>query len=109
MGTHINSEGKFQSDKYPTCPADKVPLSVNDPDAQPLLWIYAELHRKRDNELSDDLQARLRAVGFDPRGVLKIAIDTLRRLFVRGPCGKVECDPQGLCDECASALGYTKR
>lgn len=41
MGNHIDAEGKFQSDKYPTCPPDKVPLSVNDPTAQDLLWEYA--------------------------------------------------------------------
>ena len=34
MGAHLNAEGKFQSDKYPTCPAGKVPLSVEDKTAQ---------------------------------------------------------------------------
>ena len=41
MGSHINEKGEFQSDKYPTCPPGKVPLSVKDKMAQDLLWIYA--------------------------------------------------------------------
>lgn len=30
MGSHL-IDGEFQSDKYPTCPRGKVPLSVKDP------------------------------------------------------------------------------
>jgi hypothetical protein len=44
MGAHI-IDGEFQSDKYPTTPPGKVPLSVKDPTAQDLLWEYA--HRRR--------------------------------------------------------------
>jgi hypothetical protein len=70
MGAHIDNEGRFQSDKHPTCPPDKVPLSLNDPLAQPLLWEYAEKFRaaNKDNdpEFADDVQARLRAVGYAP-------------------------------------------
>ena len=40
MSAHIVN-GKFQSDKYPTCPAGKVPLSTRDPMAQDLLEEYA--------------------------------------------------------------------
>lgn len=64
--THINADGLFQSDKYPTCPPDKVPLSVNDPAAQELLWQYAARRRSIDAEFSDDLQSRLLAVGYTP-------------------------------------------
>lgn len=70
MGAHIDKDGRFQSDKHPTTPPDKVPLSVNDPLAQPLLWEYAEKFRaaNKDNdpEFADDVQARLRAVGYAP-------------------------------------------
>lgn len=66
MGAHIDKDGKFQSDKYPTCPADKVPLSVNDPVAQPKLWDYADEHRVIDHEFSEDLQRRLLQVGYEP-------------------------------------------
>ena len=67
MGAHINKDGLFQSDKYPTCPAGKVPLSVKDPTAQDLLWEYAQRRRKVDSEFSDDLESALRAAGYVPR------------------------------------------
>jgi hypothetical protein len=63
MGTHL-IDGEFQSDKYPTTPRGKVPLSVKDPAAQGLLWEYAQRRRAVDAEFADDLQAALRAVGF---------------------------------------------
>lgn len=66
MGAHINSKGQFQSDKYPTCPPDKVPLSVNDKTAQDLLWRYAQRRRVVDAEFSDDLERCLIASGFIP-------------------------------------------
>lgn len=58
--------GEFQSDKYRTTPRGKVPLSVRDPDAQPLLWRYAELHEKRDAEFSADLRTALINSGYKP-------------------------------------------
>jgi hypothetical protein len=65
MGAHLVN-GDFQSDKYPTCPAGKVPLSTKDPMAQDLLWEYAQRRRKVDAEFSDDLEAALRGKGFSP-------------------------------------------
>ncbi len=65
MGAHI-IDGEFQSDKYPTTPRGKVPLSVKDPNAQDLLWIYAHRRRAVDAEFSDDLEIALRAAGFAP-------------------------------------------
>lgn len=79
MGAHLNDKGEFQSDKYPTCPADKVPLSVHDKDAQPFLWAYAELHKSRDHEFAIDLQARLRAVGFEPRVAMREVVSALSK------------------------------
>ena len=58
-------DGEFQSDKYPTTPRGKVPLSVSDKSAQDLLWIYAERHRKIDAQFSDDLQIALRLKGYN--------------------------------------------
>lgn len=66
MGEHL-IEGKFQSDKYPECPRGKVPLSTSDPDAQPLLWIYAQRRRIKDPEFSADLEEALRLQGYIPR------------------------------------------
>jgi hypothetical protein len=66
MSSHINKDGLFQSDKYPTCPPGKVPLSVKDETAQDLLWEYAQRRRSVDAEFSEDLEQVLRAAGFDP-------------------------------------------
>lgn len=65
MGAHL-IDGEFQSDKYPECPRGKVPLSTGDPDAQPLLWAYAQLHRTIDPEFSADLEEALRLKGYVP-------------------------------------------
>lgn len=65
MGAHIIN-GEFQSDKYPTCPAGKVPLSVKDKTAQDLLWEYAQRRRAVDAEFSDDLETALTAAGYCP-------------------------------------------
>ena len=64
MGEHINADGKFQSDKYPDCPAGKVPLSTSDPMAQDLLWEYAQRRREVDAEFADDLEEALTLKGF---------------------------------------------
>lgn len=57
MGHHINSEGHFQSDKYPDLPPDKIVLSFKDEDAQPALSLFCRL--TKDRELGDDILARL--------------------------------------------------
>jgi len=58
--------GEFQSDKYPTCPRGKVPLSCKDKTAQPYLWAYAQVHRAVDPQFSDDLELALRRHGYKP-------------------------------------------
>lgn len=64
MGAHIVG-GLFQSDKYPTTPPGKVPLSVTDPTAQDLLWEYAQRRRAVDVEFADDLEWALKGAGFE--------------------------------------------
>lgn len=59
-------DGEFQSDKYPTCPPGKVPLSVKDPTAQDLLWQYAQRRRAVDAEFAADLEFALRTAGYQP-------------------------------------------
>ena len=66
MHAHL-IDGEFQSDKYPTCPRGKVPLSVKDPSAQDLLWEYAQRRRLVDPEFADDLETALRTAGYVPR------------------------------------------
>jgi hypothetical protein len=65
MSAHL-IEGEFQSDKYPTTPRGKVPLSVKDKTAQDLLWTYAQRHRAVDAEFSADLETALLNAGFRP-------------------------------------------
>lgn len=65
MGAHI-IDGEFQSDKYPTTPRGKVPLSVKDPTAQDLLWEYAQRRRAVDAGFSDDLETALASAGYLP-------------------------------------------
>jgi hypothetical protein len=57
--------GEFQSDKYPTTPRGKVPLSCKDRDAQDLLWLYAQRRRAVDAEFAADLEIALRNCGYD--------------------------------------------
>ena len=63
MGNHL-IDGKFQSDKYPTCPRGKVPLSTKDLMAKDLLWEYAQRRRRVDAEFSDDLELALLNDGY---------------------------------------------
>lgn len=67
---HLTVSGTFQSDKYPTVPAGKVPLSVKDPLAQPLLWQYALMHevvnKHGDTEFPRDLKEALINAGYEP-------------------------------------------
>lgn len=69
--------GYFQSDKYPTTPRGCVPLKCSDPVAQPLLWIYAQLHRVKDAQFSDDLELALKNQGYSAND----AVD-LRAIFL---------------------------
>lgn len=65
MGAHLIN-GEFQSDKYPSTPRGKVPLSVKDASAQDLLWEYAQRRRAVDAEFSDDLEQALLLAGYTP-------------------------------------------
>lgn len=86
MGAHLVN-GEFQSDKYPTCPPGKVPLSVKDQTAQDLLWEYARRRHAVDKEFAVDLETALRAAGFIPAEerdrLLLEAIDKLERCIIR--------------------------
>jgi hypothetical protein len=73
MGSHL-IDGKFQSDKYPTTPRGKVPLSVKDKSAQDLLWEYAQRRRSVDTEFSEDLEQALRIAGYIPPQPYPVAV-----------------------------------
>lgn len=65
MGSHLVG-GHFKSDKYEWSRPDFVPLKTTDPDAQPVLWAYAQAHRSRDEAFTEDLEAALKNAGFKP-------------------------------------------
>jgi hypothetical protein len=65
MGDHI-VDGQFKSDKYAWCPPGFLALKLTDRSAQDLIWEYAQRHRSRDSDLSDDLEFALVDVGFVP-------------------------------------------
>lgn len=91
MSAHINAVGEFQSDKYPTCPAGKVPLSTKDPTAQDLLWEYAQRRREVDSEFADDLEVALRSKGYVPKS------------WVCGTCHATD-DRGDICPDCANRM-----
>lgn len=59
MGHHIDSKGRFQSDKYPDLPPDKIVLSFKDPRAYRALRRVAVDYLQTDPELSFDIWARM--------------------------------------------------
>lgn len=78
-------EGEFQSDKYPTCPRGKVPLSVRDASAQDLLWEYAQRRRAVDAEFSEDLEFALRRAGYRPKPtdpMMRLDVAHCRRILI---------------------------
>lgn len=66
-------DGQFQSDKYPTCPPGKVPLSTRDRAAQDLLAIYASRREALDPDFSHDLLEALKLEGYRDRPPAELA------------------------------------
>lgn len=92
MGTHL-IDGEFQSDKYPTTPRGKVPLSVKDVTAQDLLWAYAQRRRSVDAEFANDLETALDRAGYKSgpsiAGVVMIETDHATHLIPRSEIRRV--------------------
>lgn len=63
MGHHIDSEGRFQSDKYPELAPNKIVLSFKDQAAREALFTYC-CHTD-DGELAADILTVL--MDFDPQ------------------------------------------
>lgn len=101
MGSHI-VDGEFQSDKYPTTPRGKVPLSVKDVSAQDLLWIYAQRRRAVDAEFANDLETALLKAGFThglPDGISQLHARMNAAIAL---CEEIEADCVGA-DELGAA------
>lgn len=86
---HLTVSGTFQSDKYPTAPKGKVPLSVRDPLAQDLLWEYALRHaaanKHGDPTFAGELRAALINAGYRGSGIqftlVQDLVDALKELI----------------------------
>jgi len=59
VGHHIDSEGRFQSDKYPDLPPDKVVISLKDPRSWPGMRMIAAAYSDEDYEFAGDLFIRI--------------------------------------------------
>ena len=74
MGHHIDSEGRFQSDKYPNLPPDKIVLSFKDPAARRALEELAVAYECVDLDLAEDVQARLDSLEDTPVAVTALQV-----------------------------------
>jgi len=75
MGYHIDDQGRFQSDKYPKLPPDKIVVSFKDEMAWAALETLADCYDDIDQDLADDIRTRLRSMAatFAATGSLKEA------------------------------------
>lgn len=64
MGHHIDSKKRFQSDKNPDLPPDKITLSFKDRHARYALFVYAHQVKAAggDAEFADDILERLNSI-----------------------------------------------
>ena len=62
MGHHIDDQGRFQSDKHPELPPDRIRLSFERKRSHPALAALAEAYQDVDPDLAEDIRARLRTV-----------------------------------------------
>jgi len=59
MSHHIDAAGRFQSDKYPDLPPDRIVVSFESPRAVRALRALAEDYADHDPELAEDINLRL--------------------------------------------------
>lgn len=75
MGHHIDAEGRFQSDKHPELPPNRIRLSLENPRSIRALLALADDYEDIDAELGDDLRAVL--VGIHGSRAVTAALDRL--------------------------------
>lgn len=71
MGHHIDSEGRFQSDKYPELGPDKIVVSFKHFEARVALRMLADSYQARDPELADDIRTRLRSLNEEDQAAIR--------------------------------------
>ncbi len=62
MSHHIDEQGRFQSDKHPDLPPDRIRLSFERKRSHPALAALAEAYEDVDPSLAADIRQRLRTV-----------------------------------------------
>ena len=62
MGKHIDSEGRFQSDRYPGLPPDHLVLSFHEKEARHAIYVYCTLAGTKRPELVEDITKRIEAI-----------------------------------------------
>ena len=66
MGNHIDSQGRFKSDKYPDLEPDKLLLSFNDPLTRRALRTLVVDYWEVDPDFARDIQERLQTIDSGP-------------------------------------------
>ncbi|HEU01415.1 hypothetical protein LCGC14_0273180 [marine sediment metagenome] len=62
MGHHIDSQGRFQSDKHPSLPPDRLRVNITNPLSWDGLLQLADSYQTKDPEFADDLRNRVRSL-----------------------------------------------
>lgn len=65
MGHHIDEQGRFQSDKHPELPPDRIRLSLEAPLSVRALLTLADDYEEKDPGLAADLRKRLAEIHGD--------------------------------------------
>ena len=63
---HIDDAGRFQSDRHPDLPPDKIILSFHDPEARRALVVFAAVCK--DVELAEGVAERLASISREQTG-----------------------------------------
>ena len=88
MGHHIDSKGRFQSDKYPDLEPDKIVVSFKDPRARKALFRLAEDCEDSDSELSWDVRERLSTIMYTDIEILFCCLTTGDSFLSKARCRK---------------------
>lgn len=59
MGHHIDNKGRFQSDKHPELPPDRIRINMANPRSMRAMFVLAQDYQEIDHELSNDIVRRL--------------------------------------------------
>lgn len=85
MGHHIDEQGRFQSDKHPDLPPDRVRVSLENPRSVRALRQLARDYWSHDREFSEDLDRRLTELhGPPPLAAINEALGLLNSMVLCG-------------------------